>query len=163
MKMHCQSCGCHFDNDFEETLEPDCTLWQQKGLDALSTEHKRAVWNTYFSLPVDDIADHTGTIVQIEIRGMAGRTYSCNEFEQYVPGYAYMDDDARRKFQKRLFKFVYNQPTDERLRMQLVEMGEWYDLIAFEEQARAKGIKPTVDVVCMSEQRRTRVRSGQES
>lgn len=122
MKLQCRSCGCHFDDDFEETLLDGCRAWKDRGLDALSAEHKRAIWDAYFSIPVDEIADDTGVMVDLQIRATRG-TYPGNQFEEFVPGYKYMTDRERRIFQKAYFSFVYNQHPKHNMSMYLRAMG----------------------------------------
>jgi len=125
MKMQCRSCGCHFDDDFEETLQPECTMWVDRGFSPdMSTEHKRALFNAFFSVPVDEIADATGAITSVELKATPGMEYTQNEFEAYVPGYVDWTDQEKRKFQKRLFKFRYNQPKADYMRMMLRAMEE---------------------------------------
>jgi len=129
MKMHCRTCGCHFDDDFEETLQEECGMWIERGFSAdMSTEHKRALFDAYFSLPVDEIADETGVITMIDIRGRADMVYTGNQFEEWVPGYVYMTDQERRAFQKRLFKFQYNEDPQRQMMRQLEAMGELREL-----------------------------------
>lgn len=124
MKIHCKTCGCHFDDDFEETLSDECGMWVERGFkDDMSVEHKRALFNTFFALPVDEIAQETGVVVSIDMRGTPGMTYSFNQFEAYVPGYGYMTDKEKRQLQKAMFKFSYNQDPEERIITQLRSMG----------------------------------------
>jgi len=131
MKMHCTTCGCHFDNDFFETLKPECTLWEQRGFTRdMATEHKRAIWDAYFSVPVDAIADDTGVITDVQIRATPEMTYTVNQFELMVLGYKDWEDQEKRNFQKRYWKFYYNQPADQRMRMQLEAMDGWDDLVS---------------------------------
>ena len=134
--MHCKTCGCHFDDDFEETLEPECTMWKAKGFSkSMSVEHKRALWDAFFAIPVDEIADATGVITEIKLSGNPSLTYTGNQFEEFVYGYGLMTDREKRDFQKRLFKFQYNQPAAERMAMYLRAMSEaagekgWGDLV----------------------------------
>lgn len=128
MKMHCKSCGCHFDDDFEETLEPECTMWKERGFAPNTTEsHKRIMWNAYFSMPVDAIAEETGVVLTFDFRATPGLKYTQNEFMAHVPGYDEWTDRERRDFQKRYFKFYYNQPKDEMMTMYLKAMGELND------------------------------------
>jgi hypothetical protein len=125
MKMQCKSCGCHFDDDFEETLQPECTMWEALGFSPdMSVNYKRQLFAAYFSVPVDEIADETGVITTIELKAMPNRLYTKNEFETYVPGYIDWIDQEKRKFQKRLFKFIYNQSRQEHMTMILAAMEE---------------------------------------
>lgn len=134
MKIHCKTCGCHFDDDFEETLQPECRMWEERGFSPdMSLEHKRAIWDAYFSIPVDEIADATSVITNIDIRATPGISYGGNQFEAFVPGYAYLEDKQKREFQKRLFKFRYNQPPAENIEMYLRWMGFWDDMVAIKE------------------------------
>lgn len=133
MKLHCRTCGCHFDDDFEETLQPECNLWTDRGFSKdMSVEHKRAIWDAYFSVPVDEIADQTGVVTQIDFKAHAGMSYSFNEFEAFVPHYRFMTDAQKRIFQKALFKFIYNQPKKDLMRERLQAMGIWDDLVEAE-------------------------------
>lgn len=137
MKIHCRTCGCHFDDDFEETLSPECKLWEHRGFHSdMSVEHKRALWDAYFSVPVDEIADETGVITQIDLRATPGMTYSVNEFEAYVPGYRHMTDRQKRDFQKKLFRFIYTQHPRDLMRNRLEAMGVWDDLVQAEREAQ---------------------------
>lgn len=110
MKIHCRSCGCHFDNDFEETLQPECGMWLERGFSPMMTvEHKKALWDAYFSVPVDAIADDTGVVTTIEMRGAPNMLYTGNQWEVMVPGYADWPDQHKRNFQKAYFKWYYNE------------------------------------------------------
>jgi hypothetical protein len=130
MKMHCRTCGCHFDDDFEETLKPECGMWRERGFsDDMSEEHKRAIFDAFFSVPVDEIADATGVVTDIQIKAFPGMNYSGNQFEEMVPGYLYMTDRERRDFQKRYFKFYYNENPRDRMLRQLEVMGELKELM----------------------------------
>lgn len=125
MKMHCKSCGCHFDDDFEETLSDECNMWIERGWSPdMSVEHKRAIWDAFFSVPVDEIAEETGVVTDLQFRGSSTIGYVFNQFEAYVPGYKDWTDREKRDFQKRLFKFRYNQPPEDNMRMYLEAMGE---------------------------------------
>ena len=129
MKIQCRICGCHFDDDFEETMSPECSMWADRGFHNVSREHKLAMWNMYFSVPVDAIADDSGVIVSLDMRAYPNRAYEGNEFEANVPSYKLMTDRQKRDFQKRLSKFLNNQPTSSRFKMWLTAMGEWDSLI----------------------------------
>lgn len=137
MKIHCRSCGCHFDDDFEETLQPECNMWRERGFHPeMSVEHKRAIWDSYFGVPVDEIADETSVVTNIDIRATPGMSYDGNQFEAIVPGYVYMTDRQKRDFQKCLFKFRYNQPPAENMEMYLKWMGLWDQLVAMRDQGQ---------------------------
>ncbi len=129
MKLHCRTCGCHFDDDFEETLTEECGLWVERGFSKdMSVEHKRALFDAFFSVPVDEIADDTGVVTDIQLKGYKGLTYNRDLFEQMVPGYVYMSDREKRDFQKRLFKFRYNEDPQDNMLRQLEAMGELKEL-----------------------------------
>lgn len=130
MKIQCRTCGCHFDDDFEETMRPECGMWSDRGFHrGVSREHKLAMWNMYFSVPVDAIADDSGVIVSLDMRAYPNKTYEGNEFEANVPSYRSMTDRQKRDFQKRLSKFLNNQSIESRFKMWLTAMGEWESLV----------------------------------
>ena len=144
MKIHCKTCGCHFDDDFEETLSDECGLWVERGFrDSMSVEHKRALFDAYFSIPVDEIGDETGVITSIDVRGTPGMSYTFNQFEAYVPGYKYMTDRQRRDLQKAMFKFSYNQDPEERIIGQLRAMGVLRRLRNLEKRVEKQNKIPT--------------------
>lgn len=144
MKMHCKTCGCHFDDDFEETLEPECGMWVEKGFSQdMSVEHKRTLFDIFFSIPVDAIADETGILTQIDFHGLQNMTYEGNQFEAYVPGYGALTDHEKRQLQKRMFKFYYNRPQQDKILSDLEAMGELDEL--YERQRVHEAAKEALD------------------
>lgn len=98
MKTSCPSCGCHFGDEFDQTLKPGCDYWQACGGSGLSDESKKIVWDWIFAMP----ADYLSIKEQISL----GCAISFNpimpgvEFKQIVPGWDKMREEDRRKFQR---------------------------------------------------------------
>ena len=111
MKIFCKSCGCHFRDEFERTLRKTCSFWYGVNLEGLPKKYKKRVWDWFFSLHSDEIADKTGYLIELVWRG-SNKKYKGNEFEATIPGYKDWPDKKRRAFQKDYFKFL-NSLTDE--------------------------------------------------
>ncbi len=110
MKVFCKDDGCHFPEEFEDSLK--CSFWTQRGLSSLSNEYKKILWDWGFALPYDEILLKENIQLSVswygEIPSQPG-----NQFENEVPGYKKWDDKKRRKFQKGYFKFLNNTPPKE--------------------------------------------------
>jgi len=101
MKFFCSDCGCHFPDEFEETLK--CTFWERRGLANLDPKRKKEIWDFVNSFNTDKFAEETGISINIDL---FGQRYTINEFERDVPNYKDWNDETRKEFQKDWFKFV---------------------------------------------------------
>ena len=108
MKTQCDKCGAHFPEEFEKTL--NCTFWEQRGLQTLSKEDKKLVWDWIFGFPFDSFAERTKIGIEFEFRG---RPYYGNDFERSLPFYKDLPDKKRREFQKEYMGFISGlKPTE---------------------------------------------------
>lgn len=117
MKLHCKNCGCHFPDEFEETLEQECTFWKARGFpDDFPEKYYRKIWDAMCSIPYDEIADETGIcLTSLDLTARENVVYSGNEFEELVPGYKDWPDQKRKRFQKAWFKRYYQPKTGQLL------------------------------------------------
>jgi len=116
MKTSCSSCGCHFPDEFEDTLRSWCSYWWDNNLYELSKKYKRIVWDWLFSLNVDEIVTKSGIIVNISIGGEK-KKYEKNEFEENIKSYKNWPDKKRRQFQKDFFKFIRAMDETKKMKM----------------------------------------------
>jgi hypothetical protein len=116
MKTICESCGCHFPEDFEDTQKDECFYWFDRNLGSLPGEYKKIIWDWIFSLNVDEIAEKTGIILNINFEG-SNKRYKENEFEVGIPGYKKWSEEKRKQFQKELAKFVSGLSEEEHSRV----------------------------------------------
>jgi hypothetical protein len=115
MKAFCSSCGCHFPDEFEDTLQSWCGYWWNNGLFELPKKYKKMIWDWQFSLPVDEIAKKTGIILHYSF-SVSKNKYKENEFERNVKYYKNWPDKKRKEFQKNYFKFFSNLDEDEKMK-----------------------------------------------
>ncbi len=101
MKASCQSCGAHFPEEFKKTL--NCLFWEQRGLQLLSEEDKKKVWDWFFGFPFDEFAERTKIALEVEIKGVP---YYGNFFEKNLSFYDSLSDKERRELQKDWLKFI---------------------------------------------------------
>lgn len=98
MKVICPDCGCHFDNEFKDSLK--CSFWQRKGLGDVPKKYKKIIWDWLFALPYDEMANTTHTALIVSIYG---HPHKGNDWSKMVEGYDTWTDEERRKFQKLYF------------------------------------------------------------
>jgi hypothetical protein len=102
MKILCKECGCHFPEEFEFTLKPECHLWDTYGLSAVSVFDKKILWDHMFGLDCDYFAN----TYALDIRFfMDVQPYQdANKFEKQVLVWKDMDDAQRRDYERQYFK-----------------------------------------------------------
>jgi len=112
MKVMCQKCGCHFEEEFNKTVR--CGYWEVLGLQDLSKKNKEAVWKWLFSLPQDRIYGEDGIEIGFSMFGRKpeGMIKGENQFKKLIPEYKGWSEEQRKKFQKDYFKFMHNIPQE---------------------------------------------------
>lgn len=98
MKAICPDCGCHFPDEFEQSLK--CSFWHRKGLDKLPKKYKKVVWDWLFSLPCDELADKGHFALSVQLFGYP---YKGNQWSEKIEGYDNWTEEERRKYQKLYF------------------------------------------------------------
>jgi len=101
MKIACSDCGAHFPEEFDKTL--NCKFWEQHGLQLLSPEDKKKIWDWIFSFSFDEFAERTKIALEFEFKGVP---YCGNFFGNNLSFYKKLPDKERRNFQKDWFKFL---------------------------------------------------------
>ena len=101
MKVICKNCGCHFPEDFEETLKMPCNYWGDKGLANLPIKDKKKFWKWLFTAPFDEF------LVKYNISiGMELNSYFVTErvkFEDIVENWNELLEEDKKKFQREYF------------------------------------------------------------
>jgi hypothetical protein len=100
MKALCYDCGCHFDDEFEDTLK--CTFWKRKRLHRIAKKYKKQIWDWFFSFPHDEFAIITKHLLVTSWYGAATK-YKGNEFCEVFPSYEQLSDKERRDLQRQYF------------------------------------------------------------
>lgn len=112
MKFYClPDCGCHFPEDFEETLAPGCTFWSSRGFPERFRNRDiwlKELWDAMCSVNFDAFANETGIACSsLDLKAFPGSIPMredgegiINQFVEHVPGYEDWPDDKRRRFQK---------------------------------------------------------------
>lgn len=103
MKQICLSCGCHFPEEFLDTLKPGCTYWKMRNCESLPTEDKRLIWDWQFSIDWDHFLTAYGMAAS-----MSFTMYRHNPkhlFINQVPERKEMSDTQRRDYEKRYFRY----------------------------------------------------------
>lgn len=55
MKIFCKTCGVHFPQDFDKTLQVSCNLWGDSNMSNLDKDLKKKIWDWLFLMPADEI------------------------------------------------------------------------------------------------------------
>lgn len=101
MKTFCVDCGVHFPNEFKNTLK--CNFWKSKGLDQISTQRKKQIWDWANSFNFDEFAIKTGFALSVDWKG---EKYGGDDFATVSSIYNKMNDKERQEFQKQWFIFL---------------------------------------------------------
>lgn len=101
MKAFCKTHGVHFPADFKQTIKEDCSFWRDRGLDDLTAEYKRMLWEWMFSFPGDQIFGATGYEIAFAIRGQKKRAKYL--WHKLIKGYNKMTERQRQEAQKKYF------------------------------------------------------------
>lgn len=117
MKIYCPSHGCHFPQQFEETMKSSCGLWKSLGLDDLPRKYRRHIWGWYFSLKSDEIFLKTGIGLRVALDGST----EVVDWEAIKPGYSRMTERARQEFQRSYFKRMVRRDNQEGLWKRLLK------------------------------------------
>lgn len=102
MKIQCQTCGCHFSEDFPETLTPTCNFWGDYKLGNIPEDFKQKIWDWLFACPVTEMEDSIGMSLIMSFYGQPLR--SEQKFESFVEGWETMSPADRKKYQKDFYK-----------------------------------------------------------
>lgn len=102
MKVQCSQHGCHFPQEFEQTLQPDCPYWHVMGASGMSIESRRKIWDWLFSMPADEIFITDN--LQFSFSMSFSRTQVGTTFKEMVPGWEEMKEADRQLFEKEYFK-----------------------------------------------------------
>ena len=103
MKTYCASCGAHFPHEFEQTLKKKCTFWKEHGLQKVSSDQKRLLWDWLFSFNMDEFAIKNQVSISFEFHG---QPYEGNIYDKLLPKYKTLPDTERQAFQKSFVRFV---------------------------------------------------------
>ena len=96
MKAFCNKCGCHFPEEFKETLKPTCNWWGDRGASNLPKEWKKKIWDWQFGINVDQLFGETGLSFQnsfwfeLPVKG--------DTFQEQVEGWGKMTESERKKY-----------------------------------------------------------------
>jgi hypothetical protein len=112
-KIICPTCGLHFDDEFEETLKPECKLWYALNGDKLEVEDKKKVWDWWFSTPGNYLAHKYNLFLTVSLGRFqnveAGGEHG-NQFAESVgmKRWKKMSEKEQREYQRRYQKWVQN-------------------------------------------------------
>lgn len=111
MKILCPTCGCHFPEEFDETLKVTCNFWGQRGASNMPIEWKKKIWDWQFSFDFDELAGATGIqLISIwELKPVEVQ----NTFAAQVDGWDKMTDQERRAYEKKHFKEHFQKQAEE--------------------------------------------------
>ncbi len=98
----CPTHGCHFKQEFDETLKPGCSYWESYKIPQLSDESKKLVWDWLFTIPADQILIKDNVQMASAIQ-FAPATQSIL-FKDFVPGWGKMREEEQQLFEKEYFK-----------------------------------------------------------
>lgn len=102
IKAYCKFCGCHFPQDFEDTLKAPCNFWGEHGLSNVAVEIKKEIWDWLFSAPIDKLnilhnLDMPITFNAVPVgKGM--------KFEDFVVNWSALNEEERQEFQRDWFR-----------------------------------------------------------
>lgn len=100
-------CGCHFPEDFKDTLKPTCNFWGDRGGGNIPVEWKRKVWDWQFSINYDQLFADTG--MQLTTSWGFNTVDIADTFKTKVPGWDKMPDAKRRLYEKDHFKKLWRE------------------------------------------------------
>jgi len=117
MKTYCTTCGCHFPEDFQETMEPECTFWSSRGFPVEFENREKwlqEIWTAMFSVDADAMANECKVAITLldlkAYTNIQAVDDGVNQFEEHVPGYKDWDDEKRKRFQKAWIYLCYDFP-----------------------------------------------------
>jgi len=111
MKLFCNTCGCHFPHEYEDTLKEGCSYWKQREFpDDFPDKYRKIIWDALTSVPYDEIADKYGLLISTPDFKVVGH-YTENQFERDMPGYGGWPDKKRQLFQKEYFIWMARKET----------------------------------------------------
>lgn len=140
MKVLCPTCGLHWEEDFEETLEDNCQLWRSRGFPSTFKTSPEMIpllkelWKAYFSIDFDRYSEKYGVVVSggalnfysYSDKDSSGQTI--NWYEENVPGYKEWDDAKRRRFQKASYRGKFSREEGEkRYRAEVIEFSKDFE------------------------------------
>ena len=140
-KWSCPTCGLHFEDEFEDTLKPECALWKVYNAETLETEDKKKVWDWWFSAPGNYLASKYNLYLMIQFAGfkpvVKGGEHG-NQFAENVRGWEKMNDAQQRDFQREWQKWC--------IELQRVD-GVWTHLV--QEFARIYRLRKFIETLPM--------------
>lgn len=108
MKVQCNSCGCHFKEDFDITQTPACNWWGDYKMANLPVDWKKRIWDWIFSCPTDEMEEQIG-MSMIMTFFATPFDKSKQDFSAFVQGWDQMDEVARREYQREFYKKMGNK------------------------------------------------------
>ncbi len=110
-KLICPTCGLHFDDEFEDTLKPECKLWYSYNADKLTPEDKKKVWDWWFSAPGNYLAHKYELLLAVSLQPfqrMEATEGHGNQFAESVgeKRWKKMSEKEQREYQRRYHKWV---------------------------------------------------------
>lgn len=108
MKAFCNTCGCHFPEEFKDTLKPTCNWWGDRGASNVPEEWKKKIWEWQFGVNVDQFLVETGLSLNFSL-GFTVPNKS-DTFEAQVEGWSKMTDKERRNYEKEHFRKLWREP-----------------------------------------------------
>ncbi len=103
MKVFCKTCGIHFPEDFEDSLEERCGFWNSQGLGELLDDDKAKLWEWMFSFDFDDLFTRTG----IQLQSGFHREYEGQPWTKIFTGYPDLSEQEQRELQHHYYKIVH--------------------------------------------------------
>ena len=102
MKVFCPTCGCHFPDEFDDTLRETCGWWEDRGFPAsFPNRYREQIWKAVFgAIDADIIRAETGVSVTINFGAIVNDEGHIT-LEEQIPGYRDWDEQKRRAFQRR--------------------------------------------------------------
>lgn len=102
MKLGCRVHGCHFGDEFEQTLDPGCPFWSDMGAAQLSDDMKRKFWDWVITIPADEIFVKENLMTSFAFGFQ--KVEEGQKLENLIPGYAKMDEATKRVAQRIYFE-----------------------------------------------------------
>ena len=104
MKVACTSCGCHFPEDFEDTMKPPCNYWGDLKMGNLPDDYKERLWKWEFELPADEIAIKFGLSINMVLTAKPVEFREGNDWTKIFPDYNKLSIDEQKSFQREFFR-----------------------------------------------------------
>lgn len=113
MKIPCLTCGCHFEDEFDQTLMTDCRFWDSRGASSLRHDTKKKIWDYLVSVePLMIETAQQGLLLEVSYMLQPNRiTLQANDadFGTKWDGKTFTDDRERREAIRDTYKRYFKE------------------------------------------------------